>query len=67
LQDNPDWSSEKIDQVIGDNKEKGVALKDPIPVLILYYTAWVDEDKKLQFREDIYGHDSAVAQHLFLR
>ena len=66
LQDMPDWSKETIDQVISDDKEKGVALKDPIPVLIVYYTAWVDEDGKLQFREDIYGHDADVAQHLFL-
>jgi murein L,D-transpeptidase YcbB/YkuD len=66
LQDTQEWSKEKIDKVIADGKEKGVALKDPVPVLIVYYTAWVDEENKLQFREDIYGHDSAVAQHLFL-
>lgn len=67
LQDMPDWSKEKIDEVISGGQEKGVALKDPIPVLIEYFTAWVDEENRLQFREDIYGHDSAVAQHLFLR
>ncbi|HVU98070.1 MAG TPA: L,D-transpeptidase family protein [Puia sp.] len=67
LQDMPDWSKEKIDEVIAEDRERGVALKDPIPVLIVYYTAWVDEEGNLQFREDIYGHDSAVAQHLFLR
>ena len=66
LQDTPDWSTEKIDEVIATGKEKGVALKEPIPVLIVYNTAWVDEDKKIQFREDIYGHDGTVAQHLFL-
>jgi murein L,D-transpeptidase YcbB/YkuD len=66
LQDMPDWSKEKIGEVIDEKKEKGVVLKDPVPVLIVYYTAWVDEEKKLQFREDIYAHDSAVAQHLFL-
>jgi murein L,D-transpeptidase YcbB/YkuD len=65
LQDMPDWSKEKIDKVIAADKETGVGLKDPVAVLIVYYTAWVDEDKKLQFREDIYGHDNAVAQHLF--
>ena len=66
LQDNPDWSKEKIDETIGEGKEKGVALKDPVPVLIVYYTAWVDDEKKMQFREDLYSHDKAVAQHLFL-
>jgi len=66
LRDNTDWSKEKIDETIAGGNEKGVALKDPIPVLILYYTAWVNDDNQLQFREDIYGHDSAVARHLFL-
>jgi murein L,D-transpeptidase YcbB/YkuD len=65
LQDTPEGSAENIDQLIADDKEKGIGLKHPIPVLILYYTAWVDEDNKLQFRDDIYGHDSAVASHLF--
>lgn len=67
LQDMPDWSKESIDAAIEPDKEKGVALKDPIPVLIVYYTAWVDEENQLQFREDIYGHDSDVARRLFLR
>jgi murein L,D-transpeptidase YcbB/YkuD len=66
LQENPDWTKEQIDNVIKDKKEKGVVLENPVPVLIVYYTAWVDEEKKLQFRDDIYSHDSAVAQHLFL-
>jgi murein L,D-transpeptidase YcbB/YkuD len=43
-----------------------VELKDPVDVLIVYYTAWVDEEKKLQFREDLYDHDSIAAEHLFL-
>jgi murein L,D-transpeptidase YcbB/YkuD len=47
-------------------KEKFVKVKDPIPVLITYYTAWVDENGQLNFRDDIYGHDSDVAIKMFL-
>jgi murein L,D-transpeptidase YcbB/YkuD len=65
LQDSPEWTKEKIAKVIDSGKETGVGLKDPVAVLIVYYTAWVDENKRLQFREDIYGHDKDVAQHLF--
>ncbi len=32
-------------------------LPKPIPVYILYKTAWVADDGTLQFRNDIYGHD----------
>jgi murein L,D-transpeptidase YcbB/YkuD len=66
LRDMPDWSAEKIDDVIATGKERPVELKDPVDVLIVYYTAWVDEEKKLQFREDLYDHDSIAVEHLFL-
>jgi murein L,D-transpeptidase YcbB/YkuD len=30
-----------------------------------YYTAWVDENGRLNFREDIYGHDASLARKMF--
>jgi murein L,D-transpeptidase YcbB/YkuD len=45
--------------------EKFVRVKDPIPVLIYYYTAWVNADGKLQFRDDIYDRDKRMAGKLF--
>jgi murein L,D-transpeptidase YcbB/YkuD len=60
------WPPEKIDSMLSEgDKEKYVKVKDPVPVLIIYYTAWVDEQGKLQFREDIYGHDARLAQKMF--
>lgn len=60
------WSPEKIDSALtqGD-KEKYVKVKQPVPVLIVYYTALADEQGKLEFREDIYGHDARLAQKMF--
>jgi murein L,D-transpeptidase YcbB/YkuD len=34
-----------------------VPIPDPIPVHILYWTAWVGPDGLLNFREDIYCRD----------
>jgi murein L,D-transpeptidase YcbB/YkuD len=34
-------------------------------VSIEYFTAWVDRDGVLQFRDDIYGHDTALSGELF--
>lgn len=65
LEDNAEWTSEKIQEAMNSGKEKVVKIKDPIPVLINYYTAWVDENDELQFRKDIYGHDKRTARKLF--
>jgi len=66
LQDAPSWTPEKIDSAINKgDKEKYVGLKHPVPVLVTYYTAWVDEHNTLQFREDIYGHDARLAEKMF--
>ena len=65
LKENAEWSSEKIREAMNRGDEKYVKIKDPIPVLINYYTAWVDEEGVLQFRKDIYGHDKKTARKLF--
>jgi murein L,D-transpeptidase YcbB/YkuD len=50
---------------MNSGNEKYVKVKDPIPVVITYYTAWVDENGRLNFREDIYGHDARLAEKMF--
>ncbi|AXY76811.1 hypothetical protein D3H65_23680 [Paraflavitalea soli] len=65
LVDQPEWTPAKIDSAMNSGKEKYVRVKDPVPVLIYYYTAWVDENNQLQFREDIYGHDERLAKKMF--
>ena len=46
-------------------KEQYVTLKEPVPVFIGYFTAWVDHNGKMNFRDDVYGHDKKMADHLF--
>jgi murein L,D-transpeptidase YcbB/YkuD len=36
-----------------------------VPVFISYHTAWVDEEGHLNFREDIYNHDSDLSKKMF--
>jgi murein L,D-transpeptidase YcbB/YkuD len=31
-------------------------------VYIVYLTAWVDPEGRVQFRDDIYGHDAALRE-----
>lgn len=37
----------------------------PIPVYIVYFTAWVDQYGRANFRHDIYGHDARLAKEIF--
>jgi murein L,D-transpeptidase YcbB/YkuD len=57
LRDDPRWTREKIDATIGRGKNRSITLKQPMPVHIVYETAWVDEAGVVEFRKDIYGRD----------
>ena len=65
LRNDPNWPTEKIVEAMNAGKEKAVKLKDPVPVFIIYYTAWVDNDGDLNFRDDVYQHDSEVMGKMF--
>ncbi len=65
LRDNENWPADKIAKAMNASTEKHVELKKSVPVLITYYTAWVDENGLLNFRDDIYSHDEAVAIKMF--
>jgi murein L,D-transpeptidase YcbB/YkuD len=65
LRNQPEWTPEKIEDAMNSGTEKYVKLKNPIPVFITYYTAWVDNAGQLNFREDIYGHDESLASRMF--
>ncbi|RYY43978.1 MAG: hypothetical protein EOO06_18905 [Chitinophagaceae bacterium] len=66
LQGQSEWSDDKIDAAMNSGEEKYVKLQKPVPVLITYYTAWVDKNGLLHFAEDIYDHDKDVAGKMFL-
>jgi len=54
--DNVDF--EKSQKILKGKDKKTLALKQTVPVDVIYLTAWVDYDGKLQFRNDIYGYDA---------
>jgi len=64
LQSKPEWTPERIQAAMNGEKSVQVNLSSPIPVLILYGTARVDEDGLVDFYDDIYGHDAKLAQAL---
>lgn len=65
LRNEPEWTPEKIQEAMDAGEEKFVKLKHPVPVIITYYTAWVDAAGRLNFRNDIYKHDEILAKKMF--
>ena len=61
FRDQPPWTLEKVRTAMqtGPNNQQ-VNLKLPVPVLILYITALVEEDGSVHFFNDIYGHDKSL-------
>ena len=57
LRGDPQWTREKLLAAIKTGAEQTVRLPEPIPVHLLYWTAWADEDGSIHFRDDIYGRD----------
>jgi murein L,D-transpeptidase YcbB/YkuD len=65
LRNDPDWNSEKIVEAMNKKEPQVVKLKNTAEVFITYYTAWVDDEGRLNFREDVYGHDKEIRARLF--
>ena len=64
LRDDPNWTREKINSTINKRVEQTVRFQEPIPVHILYWTAWVNEAGQLNFRNDIYERDKPLLEAL---
>jgi L,D-transpeptidase YcbB len=62
--DGPEWSSDAINAAIAAKQTRSVALPRKIPVYMLYWTAFVDADGTVEFRDDIYGRDRRLADAL---
>jgi murein L,D-transpeptidase YcbB/YkuD len=64
LRDNPGWNMERIRAAMKGTTTQQVNLAQPIPVLILYATVIVRDDRLVRFYDDIYGHDAALEKVL---
>lgn len=60
MKDNPEWNNDHIQATLDAGKTKYVKIKNPIPIFITYITSWVDDEGRVNFRDDVYQLDSAV-------
>ncbi|WP_246227757.1 L,D-transpeptidase family protein [Roseobacter ponti] len=63
MESDPDWSLARMNAILESGKTTRIDLREPVPVLLTYWTAWV-EDGSVHFREDPYDRDAAVLDAL---
>jgi murein L,D-transpeptidase YcbB/YkuD len=66
LNDSTNWNLTRIEDVVKSKKTKTVYLDTPLPVLLLYATAFPANEMEdtICFRDDIYNRDEAVLKQL---
>jgi len=64
LVDVPGWAPNTITAVLRAGRERAAVLPEAVPVILAYWTAWVDDAGVLQLRDDVYGWDARLARAL---
>jgi murein L,D-transpeptidase YcbB/YkuD len=57
-------SRAEIDSISSAGRRKIVKLENPLPVHVVYLTAWVNKDGSIHYRRDVYGRDEILAKAL---
>lgn len=61
LQGQGDWDLDKVNEAMNSGPDnKTVSLKTPLPIVIFYLTAIVEDGGEVHFFDDIYGYDSEM-------
>jgi len=67
LRQNPRWTRDSILSALGDAVDRAVPLPEPMPIHLLYWTAWADGDGTIEFRRDIHDRDAPLWKALRAR
>lgn len=62
-----EWDEAKVNDKIAASNDQHLALRERIPVLLLYFTANIAADGRPQFFRDIYGQDAVLQAALHKR
>jgi murein L,D-transpeptidase YcbB/YkuD len=57
---NGDWPRQRIEETIARNKTVHIPVADGPQIVLAYWTAFADDDGKIEFRDDIYGRDARL-------
>jgi L,D-transpeptidase YcbB len=51
---------DSLDDILASGSEKWIRLERPLPVFLLYFTAWAQDDGSVRFHRDVYGRSEAM-------
>jgi L,D-transpeptidase YcbB len=51
---------ESLDAIFATGREQWIKLDRPLPVFLLYFTAWAQDDGSVRFHHDVYGRSEAM-------
>lgn len=63
LQDQPQWDRAMISATIESGATVDLPLTQPVPIYLVYWTAWVGDDGEMNFRADVYERDRLVQEN----
>ena len=61
LKDQPDWTQQRIIETLDREKNHKITLTTPVPIYVVYWTAWVDAHGTIHFRDDVYSRDERLS------
>lgn len=64
LLNDPEWDPEAIARTLDSGRLRNVTLREKMPVLLAYWTAWGGAQGEINFRRDVYGQDAQWAAGL---
>jgi murein L,D-transpeptidase YcbB/YkuD len=54
------WDEDRIDDQIESKKTKWIPFAKPLPIDIVYWTVFPDDEGRINFRDDIYDYDALL-------
>ncbi|MGH7469036.1 MAG: L,D-transpeptidase family protein [Longimicrobiales bacterium] len=55
-----DQDPNDLEKLVSRKRESWIKLTRPLPIYILYFTVWVEEDGTVRYHHDIYGRDEQL-------
>jgi L,D-transpeptidase YcbB len=59
-----DHDPDSLDGILATGSEKWIKLDRPLPVFLLYFTAWAQDDGSVRFHHDVYGRSEAMDEQV---
>ena len=60
LHDQEEWTIDSLDTAMSQQKEQIIRISKKVPVYILYFTAWADDEGNVKMYKDVYWRDQPI-------